>query len=257
VDKEKGYIDLSKRRVAAEDIQKCEDRFAKAKKVHQTVRQVAQKHHMKVEELNEKVVWPLYKKYGHALDALKDASLNPDEIFQNMSIPDDIRESFLSDVKLRLSPQIMKLRARFEIFCFGYEGIDAVKFALVKGREVAGDSKVELKIRLVAPPLYEIVTAGYDREEAVGKIDAAMKMIDETIRSYKGGEFKRQGEIIVVGGDEDRTLTQEDEEETSEEESEEDEGMGVIGEGVPDDDVQGGDESDDEKEEEESKDDAA
>jgi len=147
---------------------------------------------------------------------------------------------------------MMKLRARFEIFCFGYEGIDAVKLALVKGREVAGDAKVELKIRLVAPPLYEIVTSGYDREEAIAKIQAAMNTIDETIRTYRGGEFKKQGEIIVVGGDEDRTLNQEEEDETSEEESEEDEGMGVVGDGVPEDDIEGGDESDDEKEEEAS-----
>jgi translation initiation factor 2 subunit 1 len=33
VDKEKGYIDLSKRRVNAEDIQKCEERFNKSKAV--------------------------------------------------------------------------------------------------------------------------------------------------------------------------------------------------------------------------------
>lgn len=34
VDKEKGYIDLSKRRVSPEDIAKCEERYNKAKTVH-------------------------------------------------------------------------------------------------------------------------------------------------------------------------------------------------------------------------------
>jgi translation initiation factor 2 subunit 1 len=33
VDKEKGYIDLSKRRVSAEDVIKCEERFAKSRQV--------------------------------------------------------------------------------------------------------------------------------------------------------------------------------------------------------------------------------
>ncbi len=33
VDKEKGYIDLSKRRVSAEEAKKCEDKFNKAKAV--------------------------------------------------------------------------------------------------------------------------------------------------------------------------------------------------------------------------------
>lgn len=34
VDKDKGYIDLSKRRVSPEDIQSCEDKYAKAKCVN-------------------------------------------------------------------------------------------------------------------------------------------------------------------------------------------------------------------------------
>lgn len=71
VDIVKGYIDLSKRRVSPDDIIKCEERFSKSKKVHQTVRHVAQKHNMKVEDLNISCIWPLYKKYPHALDALK------------------------------------------------------------------------------------------------------------------------------------------------------------------------------------------
>lgn len=58
-------------RVSPEDIVKCEEKFSKSKKVHQTVRHVAQKHGIKVDALNNSVIWPLYRKYGHALDALK------------------------------------------------------------------------------------------------------------------------------------------------------------------------------------------
>lgn len=42
VDKEKGYIDLSKRRVSEEDIQGCEERFNKSKLVHSIMRHVAE-----------------------------------------------------------------------------------------------------------------------------------------------------------------------------------------------------------------------
>ena len=41
VDKEKGYIDLSKRRVSPEDITKCEERFMKARTVASIMRHVA------------------------------------------------------------------------------------------------------------------------------------------------------------------------------------------------------------------------
>ncbi|KIP03732.1 hypothetical protein PHLGIDRAFT_129948 [Phlebiopsis gigantea 11061_1 CR5-6] len=43
VDKEKGYIDLSKRRVSPEDIIKCEERYMKSKTVASIVRHVASK----------------------------------------------------------------------------------------------------------------------------------------------------------------------------------------------------------------------
>ena len=43
VDKEKGYIDLSKRRVSPEDIVKCEERYNKSKAVASILRHVASK----------------------------------------------------------------------------------------------------------------------------------------------------------------------------------------------------------------------
>merc|ERR1712070_74232 len=66
VDKEKGYIDLSKRRVSQEDVAKLEERYNKAKGVHSVLRHIAERHKYYLEDLYKKVGWPLYKKYGHA-----------------------------------------------------------------------------------------------------------------------------------------------------------------------------------------------
>jgi translation initiation factor 2 subunit 1 len=66
-----GYIDLSKRRVSPEDIVKCEERYNKSKMVHSIMRHVAEKTQHPIEDLYEKIGWPLNKKYGHAVDAFK------------------------------------------------------------------------------------------------------------------------------------------------------------------------------------------
>jgi translation initiation factor 2 subunit 1 len=66
-----GYIDLSKRRVDPEDVGKCEERFNKAKAVHSVLRQVADQHNKRLEELYQTIGWPLYRKYHHAYDAFK------------------------------------------------------------------------------------------------------------------------------------------------------------------------------------------
>ena len=75
VDKEKGYIDLSKRRVSPEDVAGCEERFSKSKMVHSIMRHVAETTGQDVEELYKCIAWPLYKAYGHAFDAFKVSSL--------------------------------------------------------------------------------------------------------------------------------------------------------------------------------------
>lgn len=49
VDKEKGYIDLSKRRVSEEDIAQCEERYNKSKLVHSIMRHVAETMSMDLE----------------------------------------------------------------------------------------------------------------------------------------------------------------------------------------------------------------
>ncbi|KJP89246.1 hypothetical protein AK88_01124 [Plasmodium fragile] len=205
VDSQKGYIDLSKRRVSPKDIMKCEEHFSKSKKVHQTVRHVAQKHNMTVEELNRIAIWPLYKKYGHALDALKEATVNPEAVFKGIELNEDVKNSLLADIQLRLAAQALKLRGRIDVWCFSYEGIDAVKEALKKGKEVSND-EVSINIKLIAPPQYVIVTSCQDKDLGMAKIQEAMKLISDKIKEYKGGDFKQQGEILVIGGDDEKRL---------------------------------------------------
>ncbi|KAF8821648.1 eukaryotic initiation factor-2, alpha subunit [Cardiosporidium cionae] len=230
VDSKKGYIDLSKRRVSPEDIVKCEERFLKSKKVHQTINHVAQRNGIKVEELNRKITWPLYKKYGHAFDALKEATQNPEAVFEGLDITEEIRQSIMRDVQMRLAPQALKLRAKIDVWCFGYDGIDAVKDALSQGKKV-GDDKVSIAVKLIAPPQYVVLTTCFDKQRGMEIISEALKIIQTTIKKYKGGEFKQQGDIIVMGREEERKLEElleEQQELLDEESSEEDEGMGYV-----------------------------
>lgn len=62
-----GYIDLSKRRVSAEDVEKCTERYAKAKAVNSILRHVAELLHYdsddQLEELYQKTAWHFEEKY--------------------------------------------------------------------------------------------------------------------------------------------------------------------------------------------------
>lgn len=71
VDQEKGYIDLSKRRVSAEDIAKCEKKYNKSRCVHGILRHVSETMKVPLVKLYEDFGWDLYKRFGHAFDAFK------------------------------------------------------------------------------------------------------------------------------------------------------------------------------------------
>lgn len=78
-----GYIDLSKRRVSAEDVEKCTERFAKAKAVNSILRHVAEllkyETDEQLEDLYQRTAWYFEEKYkknkASAYDFFKQAVL--------------------------------------------------------------------------------------------------------------------------------------------------------------------------------------
>lgn len=185
VDKEKGYIDLSKRRVSAEDVAKCEDRYNKAKAVHRVMRHVAEKRGTTLEQLYQKIGWPLYKKYGHAYDAFKLCLSNDEDIFPD--VDQDTKECLVDYIKKKLSPQPIKVRADVEVTCFAYDGINAIKDALLKGREASVD-ECPISIKLIAPPMYVITTMTLDKDLGVSTLEKSISFITDTINA-KGGKI--------------------------------------------------------------------
>lgn len=220
VDTEKGYVDLSKKRVAPEDIASTEEKFSRSKKVYLTARQAATQLDVPVEEINRKAVWPLYRKYGHAYDGLKEAVENPDQAFEGTDCPEEIVEALVKDMKLRLAPQAVKLRARIQLSCTGAEGVLGVKESLIAAvRKFENENKqqFELKIKLIAAPLYYIVATALDKTEGLRKVNQALDIVKTKILSYQGGEFQQQGEIMAFGVEDQLDLNADGEEDESSE----------------------------------------
>ena len=229
VDKEKGYIDLSKRRVSPEDIVKCEERYNKSKMVHSIMRHVAEKTNTPIEELYQDIGWPLNKKYGHAVDAFKLSITNPD-VWNEVTFKNNvIRDELQSYIGKRLTPQPTKVRADVEVTCFGYEGIDAVKTAL-RCAEAKNTVDTQVKVKLVSPPLYVLTSQTIDKNNGIDVLTDAIKEIETSIRAAGGNCMikmapkavtenddaelqalmdKRERENQEVSGDEDESASDE------------------------------------------------
>ncbi|POW09417.1 hypothetical protein PSTT_06846 [Puccinia striiformis] len=174
-DRFRRYIDLSKRRVSAEDVVKSS----------LIIRRVSEKTELDMETVNEMVAWPLFEKYGHAFDAFKLSITEPETVFGQLKIPENVMMHLTANIARRLTPQPVKVRADIEATCFAYSGIDAIRTALKLGESV-GTESVPIKIRLVAPPLYVMVSNATDKQGAIELLETAIERIGESLKKDGG-----------------------------------------------------------------------
>jgi translation initiation factor 2 subunit 1 len=235
VDKDKEYIDLSKKLVAPEDRALCEEKVSKSKCVHSIMRHVASQFDMPLKTLCQLIAWPLYAKYGHAYDAFKKYNNDDEDIFSALDLPkdkaEDLKECIKVQIGRRLLSQLVRLRAKIEVSCFEYEGIDAVKDSLLAGLKGSSEDS-EFSIRLISPPMYAIAVVCNDKELGMKRIDESMSIIEKKMQGYKG-TFKIREKPQLIGADdkiEDESGSEDSKSGSGSDDEDQDETMGNLDE---------------------------
>ncbi|KAI3763536.1 hypothetical protein L2E82_13456 [Cichorium intybus] len=76
-------------------------------------------------------------------------------------LTDDVKDALVKNIR-RMTPQPLKTRADIEMKCFQFDGVLHIKDALRKA-EAAGNQACPVKIKLVAPPSYVLITQTVDK----------------------------------------------------------------------------------------------
>ena len=110
----------------------------------------------------------------------------PETVFYGLDIPDDVFAELKANIARRLTPQPVKIRADIEVSNFAYDGILRIQEALAAGEALSTD-EIPIKIRLIAPPLYVMVSHTTDKQGAIDRLEQAIEKIGEVIRKEDGG----------------------------------------------------------------------
>jgi len=212
-DRDKGYVDLSKRRVDAEDAALKEESFAKAKAVHSIMRHVASSNECDLEDFCTKLSWPLYKKYGNAYDPYRRHINGEINIWNEIKFDgpgedlsekaEKIKEDIELDLRRKLVTQMLRMRAKVDVSCSEYEGIDAIKEALTKALEVSTE-ECEIKIKLIGHPTFVLTCMCKDKVMGLKKLEEAIAIVKESIESKKGIFVERQAPQVENPGQNDK-----------------------------------------------------
>jgi len=257
VDKDKGYIDLSKRRVSKEDMERCTEKYSKAKAVNSIVRHVAEilgfKTNEELEELYKTTAWHFEqksKKQGSAYDYFKQGVAEP-SLLDDLGLDENTKAVLIENIQRKLTQQAVKIRADFEVSCFTYEGIDAVKESLRAGMAIS-TPEVPIKINLIAPPLYVMTASTPERQEGLALLTEGCRVVEEKIKAAGGNFSMQMAPKVVTATDEEelaariKKADEENQEVDGDDDDEEEIGMGG---------PKGSDDEDEEDDDKEKKDD--
>ena len=135
------------------------------------------------------------------------------------------------NIRRRMTPQPLKIRADVELTCFGYDGVlhikDAMRAAQALSRE---DCQVQMK--LVAPPLYVLTTQTLEKEVGIKLLEEATAAAAACIEKAKGRLVVKEAARAVSERDEKLLaekldkLAQANEEVAGDSDEDEDETMG-------------------------------
>lgn len=128
-----------------------------------------------------------------------------DKVLEPYNISPEVLDALLKNIKRRLTPQAIKIRADVEVMCFGYDGIDAIKDAL-KAAEALSTEEIPVKIKLVAPPLYVIMTQALNKDKGIETLQKACDLISSMVKSKAGGEVNIKTPPRAVSERDDRLL---------------------------------------------------
>lgn len=111
---------------------------------------------------------------------------NPD-VWQEIEFPSEaVRKELMNYISKKLTPHPTKVRADIEVTCFGYDGIDAVKEAL-RTAEEQNTTDNQIKVKLVAPPLYVLTSQCLDKHLGIKMLEEAIQRIESKIKEAGGG----------------------------------------------------------------------
>ena len=129
-----------------------------------------------------------------------------EKVLDGYHLSAEVSSALLSNIRRRLTPQAIKMRADLEVMCFAQEGIDAIKAALKAGEQKSSDD-IAIKIKLVAPPLYVMMTTALDKERGLELLQAACDEISKRVRAA-GGEVNVKAAPRAVSERDDKLLGQ-------------------------------------------------
>mmetsp|Transcript_23654 Transcript_23654/g.59887 ORF Transcript_23654/g.59887 Transcript_23654/m.59887 type:complete len:267 (+) Transcript_23654:3089-3889(+) len=184
VDFSKGYIDLSKRRIAEGETFCMEKKWNYSRIVNTITNQVSKLFFIGIEDSRIRWSWPLHRHFGHAIIGFKKFLENSETLTKSLDIFWKEKIKICEIVKKKLPKNFKKISSSFEIGCFSPGGISIVKNAIESA--ISNNNVEKINVRLISGPLYNLIIKNGNKRKGLKILIKFFSLISEKIQKHKG-----------------------------------------------------------------------
>ncbi|MEM2212563.1 MAG: translation initiation factor IF-2 subunit alpha [Candidatus Nezhaarchaeales archaeon] len=187
IDKDKGHLYLSLRRVTSAERERKTLEWKRAQKSDVILSFAAKKLGKTLDKAYEEAGWRLEDYFGEIYAGLEEAVKSGVEVLLKAGIPKDWANAIFEVASEHVTIAKVKISGILELKCLKANGVEAIRKALLSALNVANEKGYEVKIYAVGAPRYrvDVYAEEYKKAEAILKevADTALTLITK-----EGGE---------------------------------------------------------------------
>ncbi|MEK6984104.1 MAG: translation initiation factor IF-2 subunit alpha [Nanoarchaeota archaeon] len=189
INQEKGYIDLSLRRVNESEKRRKIDEIKKEQNAEKIVEIAAGKSGIKVEELYEKINEKIGKNYISLHKFFEDV-VKDSKLLEDLGLDNKYAKALDETINQRIKPTEVEIIGKLKIVTFAPNGIGAIRNSLKKAEEAV---KGNIRINYLGSGMYRFMVKAPDYKEAERLMkNATESAIAEITKNTGTAEFSRE-----------------------------------------------------------------
>jgi len=189
VDRERGQVDLSLRRVTGREKTDKMLEWKRSKKADSIVKGAGER--LKSDAATtEKMRLLVYEKFETPYEAFQEAVESGEEVFTKQDIAPDWATALTEVARSKVKLEKASLTATVELTCKATGGIEAIRAALSNAIKVKKPRGATIRVYAVGAPRYRIEATTREYSEAEAVLKAAVEEATSTVKS-SGGEGRR------------------------------------------------------------------
>ncbi len=192
VDRRKGYVDVSLKRVYDNEKRRKMLEFKRKQKAEKILEIAAKKIGKTLDDAYKEAGWPLEDYYGEIYGAFEQAAMKGESVLKEAGLSDEWVKALMEVIRKQIVIKKVKVEGIITVRSTRPDGVEVVKRILGEALK-AGDSSAKIKVYTVGAPRYKIEVIADDYKTAEKVLAEAIERARKVAEKEKAlFQFKRE-----------------------------------------------------------------